>query len=93
MRTVRIKEPGDRLDYDFDFSRWLSPGDSIATVVVSVETTGSVVIDGYDKTASAVKVWVSGGVSGESAHIKVEITTVQTRVKDACLQLRVRSGC
>jgi hypothetical protein len=92
--TLYEKRPDDRLDFDVDFSRWLSPGDSIASVdQVAVDDASSVEIDAHDFTDSAVKVWLTGGAPGETATVTVEITSTQGRTKETCFRVRVREGC
>lgn len=89
---VFVKRPDERLDYDLDYERkgWLGAGDSIASINVTIDTTGEVAIDGTDFTGTAVKVWLTGGVAGETAHITVEIVTAQGREKEICFKVRVR---
>ena len=93
MNTIRIKRPDDRLDYDVDFSRWLTDGDTITAVSQAEVTQGTVEVDAHDFTATAVKVWLSGGVVGETATILVQVTTTQGREKEVCFKLRVRECC
>lgn len=92
MTTLRTKRPEDRLDYDVDFTRWLAPGDVIASVVVSIST-GGVVIDDHTFTDTSVKVWLNGGIDGETVRVTVEATTAQGREKEICFRVRVREGC
>lgn len=92
MRTLRSKRPEDRLDYDVDFGRWLTPGDAIASTTTEISG-GAAHIDGHDFTATAVKVWVAGGADGETAHVTVFVTTAQGREKEACFRLRIREKC
>lgn len=92
MKTLRTKRPEDRLDYDVDFSRWLSAGDSITGATVAISD-GTVAIDDHDFTATAVKVWLSGGEDGETAIVTVTITTTQGRTKEVCFRVRVRERC
>jgi hypothetical protein len=91
MTLVLRKSPDERLDYDFDFTRWLSEGDAIASATAEVEF-GTIVTDGVEHSDTAAKVWVTGGTDGETAEIKVQVTTDQGRIKDECLKLRIR-GC
>lgn len=93
MKTLRTKRPDDRLDYDVDFSRWLTTGDEIESVTVEINDGATMQIDDHDFTPSAVKVWLSGGADGETATITVEATTAQDRVKEICFKIRVREGC
>lgn len=87
------KRPEDRLDFDVDFSRWLTHGDAIASIVNASVSGAGLVIDDTDFTASAVKVWLSGGTPGETGHVTVEIRTAQGREKEICFRVRVRTGC
>jgi hypothetical protein len=91
-KTLRSKRPDDRLDYDIDFSRWLTVGDAIASHLTAISA-GGVTIDASDHTDTAVKVWLVGGVDGETVHVTVEVTTVQGRTKEICFRVRIREGC
>ncbi|MPZ36685.1 MAG: hypothetical protein GEU95_01260 [Rhizobiales bacterium] len=91
-KVLRQKRPDDRLDFDVDFARWMTEGDAIASADAEISA-GGVSIDGTDFTDTAVKVWLIGGVDGETVHVTVEVTTVQGRVKEICFRVRVREGC
>jgi hypothetical protein len=93
MTDLRTKRPQDRLDYDVDFSRWMSQGDAIASAIVTVTTIGTVAADGHDDADTHVKVWLKNGTIGETAHVEVKITTLQGRTKEVCFRVRVREGC
>lgn len=86
LGTVR-KRPDDTLDYDVEFARWLSDGDSI-TSATAVATAG-VSINAVQVFGTVVKVWIAGGTAGESYAIEVTATTNQGRVKDVKFNLRV----
>jgi hypothetical protein len=89
--TLRLKQPEDRLDYDCDFSRWLAPGDTIATASAArAAGSGTVTIDDVDFTATTVKVWLDGGGDGDLAHVEIDITTAQGREKQVCFRVRVK---
>ena len=92
--TLYEKRPDDRKDYDVDFSRWLTTGDAISAVnEVTVAEGSTVAVDDYDFTDDEVKVWLIEGEIGETAHVTVEVTTTQGRVKEICFKVRVREGC
>jgi len=94
MDNLHTKRPDDRLDYDIDFSRWLTSSDSIESVdQVSVAEGSTVEVDDHDFTAQVVKVWLVGGTAGETATVTVEVTTAQGRTKEVCFKVRVREGC
>lgn len=92
IASIKLKRPEDRLDYDVDFSRWLTQGDVISGVTVSISG-GTAVLDGHDFTTTVVKVWVNGGTEGETVHVTVEATTLQGRQKEICFRIRIREGC
>jgi len=79
------KHPDGILDYIFDFANsrnggneldWLEAGETITTAVVTTTTTNLVIENSaIISTNSRVKVWISGGVSGDSYVIECKITT------------------
>lgn len=90
-KTVYLKRPGERLDYDLDYARrWLPSGDTIESVSVAVETTGTLTIDDHEFTDTTVKVWAEGGEDNETAHVTVDVVTAQGREKQVCFRIRVR---
>lgn len=87
LGTVR-KRPDDQLDYDVEFSRWLSDGDSITDATAEPDPVG-VSVDRAQLFGSVVKVWISGGVAGASHKINVTATTANGRVKEVTFNLRI----
>lgn len=83
-----VKSPDERLDYDFDFSRWLDAGDTVASALSTI--TGTATIDLQEVSGTNVKLWVEGGADGETCHVSVEATTTHGRVKEACLRIRIK---
>lgn len=86
----------DRLDYDVSFVDWLTTGDIIHEAEASIEQntdTGPLVIESVAvfNAQRKVKVWLSGGNSGETYMVAVSITTNEGRVKTVCFQVRVTS--
>ncbi len=93
--SLHDKRPDDRVDFDVDFSRWLTDGDTILTLdQADVDvTTSAATVDATTFTGTVVKVWLIGGVIGETAKVTVEITSVQGRTKEHCFKVRVRERC
>lgn len=87
LGTVR-KRPDDLLDYDVQFERWLSDGDTITDASALPDPTG-LSIDRVEIFGDVVKVWISGGEVGASHRINVTATTAQGRVKEVTFNLRV----
>jgi len=86
-----VKSDDDVLDYDTDFSDWLPSGDDIATAVATITGT-TIVVDSVANTTDTVKVWLSGGVDGDSETLTVTATTTGGRTKEVCYSVRVK-GC
>lgn len=93
------KQPAETLDYDIDFSQFLTDGDTLVSagdppvpspLDVVVAPTGltlgpTVVIDG-----TTVKQWVSGGTNGVSYKITLTVTSNVGRVKQVEFVIRVK---
>lgn len=86
-----VKKPGDSIDYDVDYSRWLPSGDRLTTATASIEG-GTASITSTQVSETQVRVWLAGGTNGESATIKVVANTQQGRTKEICFRLRIK-GC
>ncbi len=87
------KAPADQLDYDVEFERWLSDGDSVQSadaVTSTIENDAApLIIESVQLFGTIVKVWISGGTAGESYDTKVTATTAKGRVKEVCFIIRV----
>lgn len=88
MLGVKRKQPGDTLDYDIDFGDWLVEGDSLVAATATASPDGLVIGD-VERLPPLVKVWLSGGVDGESYTVTVTVTTADGRVKTVNFNLRV----
>ena len=88
MLGVVRKQPGDRLDYDIDFTDWLVDGDSLAAAS-AVADDNSITIGTVQVIPPLVKIWISGGTAGQSYKITVTTTTTAGRVKEVDFKLRV----
>lgn len=93
------KQPAETLDYDIDFSEFLSDGDTLVTtgnppvpdplnVVISPSgmTAGpTLVLDG-----TTIKQWLSGGTDGQKYKITITATSNAGRVKQVEFTVRVK---
>jgi hypothetical protein len=85
------QQPHEVLDYDFDYSEWISTGDTIVGAVATADagiTLGSTIID--STTHKIVKQWVSGGTDGNVYKIQITATTAGGRVKEIEFKVKVR---
>lgn len=94
------KQPAEALDYDVDFTEFLSDGDTLVSVgnppvpspldvVVSPSglTLGPTVVTNNGKT---IKQWLSGGTNGARYKITLTATSNAGRVKQVEFVVRVK---
>lgn len=86
-RAVQAKAPEAVLDYTFDWSLWLQPGELITSYTItppSDMTATNTVASGTTVTTS-----LSGGTAGELARILCLISTNQGRTEPAAIYLQI----
>lgn len=81
------KAPGDRVDYDVDFSDWLEVSDLVDTAQAEAAT--GITIDEVAIYPTAVKLWVEGGTDGVTYPVTVTIQTTEGRTKVVRFSIRV----
>lgn len=84
------KQPADQLDYDLDFSDWLTDGDTITGAVAVSDVPAELVILSVSITDQIVKVWASGGVTGSTYQVTATVTTAEGRIKELDFKIRVK---
>ena len=92
MLGTKQKAPADVLDYDVNYSRWLSSGDTLSAVVASALPAGELEIISSQVSGQTAKIWLSGGVIGETYEITVTATTTGGRVKEETFKIRVKEA-
>jgi hypothetical protein len=85
----------DRLQYQFDYSRWLADGETISTFAFAVEdtTTPPLVVSGTSvdsATHSLLTCFIGGGVSGTKYSITVQITTSAGQTLECYIDIKVK---
>lgn len=94
-----IKQPAETLDYDVDFSEFLTGGDTLqATGNPPVPSPLDVVVDPVGLTLgptfvvnqNTIKQWLSGGTSGVKYKITITATSNAGRVKQVEFVVRVK---
>ena len=81
---LALKDPNADLDYQIDWSEWLTGTDTISASVWSVPaalTTSNVSFG----TASTI-VWLSGGTAGEVYDVHNTITTAAGRIEERTIE-------
>jgi hypothetical protein len=82
------KDPDANLDYRWDWSPWMTAGDTISSHQVTVQ--GGVVLGTHSHDANSVTAWISGGTVGQDAEATARITTAQGRTDDRTIRFLVR---
>lgn len=94
-----IKQPAETLDYDIDFSEFLTDGDTLlATGNPPVPSPLNVVVDQpglslgptFIVGTNTIKQWVSGGTNGVKYKITITATSNAGRVKQVEFVIRVK---
>ena len=84
-----IKQPGEVLDYDVDFSEWFSNRTDGPATHTSVAETGLTIVSSQ-LSGNVVKVICSGGTSGSSYKVTVRLTTTAGLVKEVDFQVKIK---
>ena len=84
------KQPVDVVDYDIDYSEWLSDGDTLESATVTVAPATNLVIDSVFVNDPRIKIWVSGGTNGVTYKVTVTATTADGRVKQDEFRVKVK---
>lgn len=84
------KQPADQLDYDLDFSDWLTGTDTINGAVAVSSVPDDLEVLSVSVTDQIVKVWLVGGTTGLTYKITVTVTTAQGRIKELDFKVRVK---
>lgn len=83
------KDPDAVLDYIWDWSAWLKPGETLVTRDVAVEA-GSSVVDSATIVGATVVAWISGGTLDEDAEVRCRISTNEGRIDDRTVKIKIR---
>ncbi len=81
---------GDQLDYDVNFGQWIEVDDTITSATAIVQDIGTLAVESVQVAEQVVKVWITGGDTGETYSILVTVATANGRVKEAEFKIRVR---
>ena len=80
----------ETLDFDIDFSNWLTDGDRITDAFVVIEpVTRCPTASSVEINNPTVKVWIAGGETFKNYDIKTIVTTQSGRIVEAVFNLRV----
>lgn len=94
---THTKQPGEMLDYDIDYSKWLTGTDRIASFTTEVEPAYDAATnpDGLQATylthtGTAIKLWAKGGVSGVTYKVTITVETDDGRIKQDEIKFKIK---
>ncbi|MFC3051650.1 phage fiber-tail adaptor protein [Kordiimonas pumila] len=89
--TVYAKDPASVVDYSFDWSGWLSGGESISTVSWSLDPAGgsAPTLGSEVGTGSTRGIYVSGGAAGHRYRLSGKIVTDAGRTAERSVTLHI----
>jgi hypothetical protein len=83
--AVFTMDPDDKLDFQVDWSTWLTTLDTLSTATWSLNSTtitASTALMSYSTSAGTHTLWLQAPVAGTTYEITSRITTASTRIKD-----------
>ena len=86
MSNVFTKDPDAILDYGWDWSAWLSGGDTISASSWTVPT--GLTTPANSRTTTTTTVWLSGGTAGAQYEVINRITTTGGRTDDRTIVIQ-----
>lgn len=84
-----IKDPDAVLDFMFDWSLWLSGGETITTSTVTVSA--GINLDSSSNTSTRVTAWLSGGTVGQPYTVTSRVVTSLGRTDDRTITIKIQS--
>lgn len=84
-----IKQPEEVESYSIDYSKDLTQGDNVKSAVITVTPTGLTVRSHVVKDPK-VRIWLSGGVNGESYKVTCTVTTEDGRVLQDEFRVKIK---
>jgi hypothetical protein len=86
-----IQQPSDELDYDINYTDWLSDSDTVLSATATVTPAGLTVAAPLPvDTNRRLKLWVSGGTAGVTYKVEVTMTTALNRVKQDEVRFKIK---
>ncbi|SOE25627.1 phage fiber-tail adaptor protein [Streptomyces sp. OK228] len=86
---VYIKDPDAVLDYPWDWTDWLAPGEIITASQFIVSA--GLDLNSSSFSATTAIAWLAGGTQGTSYLVTNRITTSAARTDDRSLTIRVKN--
>jgi hypothetical protein len=76
------------MDYDIDYTDWLTTGDNVSSVVITKDT--GITVDSSFINDPRVKIWLSGGTTGTTYKVTCTMTSADGRIRQDEFKIKVR---
>jgi hypothetical protein len=87
-----LKDPSDEIDFTRTWGDWLADGETISTVVWTVEAgLTKMTSPAESNTTTTATVWLEGGTVDEEYDVACRITTNQSRVVERTFTVKVQN--
>lgn len=86
-QPIYAKDPNATLDYSVDWAAWLGATDTIEEA--SWTAPEGIMVAAETHTATAATVWLSGGTAGAQYQLTCRISTVEGRIDERTITVRV----
>lgn len=83
------KDPDAVLDWVWDWSEWLAPGETISVSTMTVSA--GLGLDSQSNTLATATAWLSGGEPGTPYLVSNRITTSAGRTDELSITIRVKN--
>ncbi len=87
-QPLYLKDVNAVLDWEFDWSDWLTGAETISSRTVTVQT--GLTKDSDTASTTAVLVWLSGGTAGSTYTVACRIVTSASRTDERTIRISVR---
>lgn len=82
------KQPSDTMDYDIDYTDWLTAGDNVQDAAVTADD-GITVVSTFINDPR-IKIWLSGGTDKVTYKVTCTMTSADGRIRQDELKIKVK---
>lgn len=88
INDTHVKDPDANLPYEWDWSVWLSDGETITGTVITADP--GITVGAPAEALGVVTVRISGGTAGTTYKVACRITTSGGNITEQTKKIRVR---
>jgi hypothetical protein len=85
-----VKAPNERKRYSIDYDDWLDTGETISSVVFTVDPADELAIASSSISSRSLAMFIEGGDANQTYSVTVQITTSLGQIKEDTVTFAVR---